>query len=116
MSDHRSEVSPEVAQRLRAYGALDNPIRLRAYRIVHDAPEVSFNDLARKLNLASGLAAYHLGVLKSAGLVEVRYVRSGMATSRYALTALGARIFEDLFSGRRLDLRRLAKSTSKVLA
>ncbi len=109
-------MSPELGRQLRAYGALDNALRLRAYRMIHDAPGVSFNEIVRKLDVASGLAAYHVGVLKSAGLVNVRYVRSGMAVSRYELTDLGAQIFENLFGGRRLRLKHLAATTSKVLA
>ncbi len=116
MPERSSDLSPELARELRAYGALDSPARLHAYRIIHDSPDISFSELVRELDVASGLAAYHLGVLRAAGLVEVRYVRSGMATSEYVLTPLGGRIFDNLFGPRHGRLRRLAKSTSKVLA
>ncbi len=116
MPERSRDISPDLARELRAYGALDNPARLHAYRIIHDSPDASFSELVRELDVASGLAAYHLGVLKAAGLVEVRYVRSGMATSKYALTPLGDRIFETLFGPRHGRLRHLGKSTSKVLA
>ncbi len=116
MPERSRDLSPELARKLRAYGALDSPARLHAYRIIHDSPDVPFSELVRELDVASGLAAYHLGVLKAAGLVEVRYARSGMATSKYTLTPLGDRIFESLFGARHGRLRHLAKATSKVLA
>ena len=116
MGEEQADLTPELARQLRAYGALDNPIRLRAYRMIHDSPEASFNDIVRRLEVASGLAAYHLGVLKAADLIEVTYVRKGMATSRYALTDLGTRIFENL-SGRRPSNRpRISKSRSHAPA
>ncbi len=116
MREDDPDLSPESAQRLRAYGALDNPFRLRAYRIIHDTPDVPFNELVRGLGVASGLAAYHLAVLKAAGLVEVQYVRAGLATSRYTLTGLGTEIYAALFGSRRRGAKRLTKSTSRVLA
>ena len=116
MRDRMPEPSPDVARQLRAYGALDHAFRFRAYRTIHDHPGVSFNEIVRETDVASGLAAYHLGVLRAAGLVEVQYVRSGMAVSRYELTEMGARIFENLFGRRRAGARHPAKSASKVLA
>src|SRR5438445_160314 len=36
----REEMDPEVLDRLKAYTALDNPIRLRAFRLIHASPGV----------------------------------------------------------------------------
>ncbi len=98
MGKEVSSVTPEVAEQLRAYGALDNPIRLQAYTLVHDSPNLSFSDIAEQLHLASGLAAYHVGVLKASHLVDVKYGRRGMETSEYVLTGLGEKIFDSLFT------------------
>lgn len=116
MHDRPPETDPRLARELRAYGALDNPVRLRAYRVIHDVPNVPFNELVRRLGVASGLAGYHLGVLKAAALIDVEYVRKGMATSEYRLTDLGTQIYENLFGKRSSRPKRLAKSVSKVLA
>lgn len=93
-----SSVTPEVAEQLRAYGALDNPVRLQAYTLIHDSPNLSFSDIAKQLHVSSGLAAYHVGVLKASHLVDVKYGRRGMETSEYALTGLGEEIFDSLFT------------------
>ena len=116
MGDDSDDLPPEVARQLRAYGALDNRLRLRAYRTIHDVPEVPFNELARRLGIASGLAAYHLGVLKAAGLVDVVYARRGMATSRYVLTEWGERMFRDLFGKPRHGSKAARNSRSKVVS
>ncbi len=116
MDEDSYDMPPEVARQLRAYGALDNPTRLRAYRIIHDNPEVSFNELSRRLGVATGLAAYHVGILKAAGLVDVAYARSGVATSRYALTGWGQEIFENLFGRKGRSPKVARKTRSKVLA
>lgn len=92
-----ARVDAGVTDALRAYGALDNPYRLRAFRAIRNDPGISFNALAKKLNLATGLAAYHVAVLKAAEVIGVEYERAGKATSRYRLTDRGARIYESLF-------------------
>ena len=116
MRDRAFEPAPEVAQQLRAYGALDNPFRLRAYRMIHDTPGVSFNDHPRKHGAASAQAALHHAAHNQAALDEVRYGRSGMAVSSYSLTDLGDRIHENLFGARRPGLKRPSRSVTKVLA
>jgi len=97
MGKDASSVTLEVADQLRAYGALDNPIRLHAYTLIHNSPNLPFSDIAKQLHLASGLAAYHIGVLKASNLVDVKYGRRGMETSEYVLTDLGEKIFDSLF-------------------
>lgn len=91
----------ELLEDLRAYTALDNPVRLSAFRLIHERPGRSFNDIAKELDVDSGLAAYHIAVLKAAGLVEVTYHRSGRATSAYRLTERGEQLRSNLFSSRR---------------
>lgn len=98
MGKDASSVTPQVAEQLRAYGALDNSIRLKAYTLIHDSPNLPFSDIAKQLHLASGLAAYHIGVLKASHLVDVKYGRRGMETSEYVLTGLGEKIFDSLFT------------------
>lgn len=110
------DLPPEVARQLRAYGALDNPSRFKAYRMVHDMPGISFNEIARRLGVASGLAAYHVAVLKTAGLIDVTYARKGMSTSRYVLTDWGTEIFENLFGKKRHGSKAIRNSRTKVLA
>ena len=92
------ETDPRILDRLRAYTALDNPIRLRAFRLIHKTPGVSFNEIAKAVRLASGLLAYHLGVLKAAGLVDVAYDRDGRQVTSYRLAARGEDMFSELFS------------------
>src|SRR5207245_2113390 len=67
----------EVLERLKAYTALDNPIRLRAFRLLHDSPGVPFNKIAKHIRIESGLLAYHLGRLKAHGVGPVAYAREG---------------------------------------
>src|SRR3989304_5226907 len=102
------------AEQLMVYGALDNPTRLIAYEILHDEPDIAFNALARRLGVKTGLAAYHLAVLKASGLVEFRYVRRSKATSFYRLTAFGERWYRRLFGTRRLTARRPAAARKRA--
>jgi len=87
------------------YRALDNRTRLLAYEILHDEPDLPFNEIARRLGMKTGLAAYHLAILKAAGLVEFRYLRRSKETSRYRLTKYGERWYRKLFGTRRVKAR-----------
>ncbi len=93
------------AEQLMVYGALDNRTRLLAYRILYDEPDIAFNALARRLGVKTGLAAYHLALLKAAGLVEFRYVRRSKETSHYRLTKYGEQWYLKLFGTRRVRAR-----------
>src|SRR5207247_697190 len=75
----------EVIERLKAYTALDNPIRLRAFRLIHDSPGVPFHEIAKHIRIESGLLAYHLGVLAAAGVVDVASARQGRPVTSYRL-------------------------------
>ena len=96
----REETDPEVVDRLRAYTALDNPIRLRAFRLIHESPGVPFNEIAKRIRIESGLLAYHMGVLKAAGVVDVTYEREGRQVTSYRLAGRGEELFSELFHRR----------------
>jgi len=91
------DVDPRILDRLRAYTALDNPIRLRAFRLIHDSPGLPFHEIARAIRIESGLLAYHMGVLKAAGVVDVAYQRDGRQVTSYRLGATGEELFSELF-------------------
>src|SRR5713101_2755003 len=86
-----------VIDRLRVYTALNNPIRLRAFRLIHDSPGVPFSEIAKQVRIESGLLAYHMGVLKAAGVVAVAYERDGRQVTAYRLGARGDELFSELF-------------------
>jgi DNA-binding transcriptional ArsR family regulator len=89
-------LDPRLLDRLKAYRALEHPVRLKAYIAIHDEPDVSFNKLAKKLSISSGLAAYHVAVLRAAGLVDVDYVRRSRETSEYRLSEKGKEVYRDV--------------------
>jgi DNA-binding MarR family transcriptional regulator len=89
-------LTPAMAEKLVSYTALDHPIRWRAYDIVRREPNISFNGLARRLKVDTGLAAYHVAVLKAAKLIDVRHVRQSKVTSQYFLTDRGQRVYWQL--------------------
>ncbi len=101
-------------EQLMVYGALDNRTRLLAFQILHGEPDLPFNALARRLGLKTGLAAYHLAVLKASGLVEFRYVRRSKATSLYRLTEFGERWYRRVFGPRGLVARERAKTRRRT--
>jgi len=86
----------EVRRKLRTYRALDHDLRLKAYVAINEQPRLSFNELSRKLKIARGLMAYHLGVLKAANLINVNYVRRSKETSEYELTKEGKKTLKEL--------------------
>src|SRR2546430_12760246 len=96
----REEMDLEVLDRLKAYTALDNPIRLRAFRLIYESPGVPFNEIARRIRIESGLLAYHMGVLKAAGVVDVTYQREGRQVTSYRLGARGGGLFPELLPRR----------------
>ncbi|HTD80678.1 MAG TPA: winged helix-turn-helix domain-containing protein [Thermoplasmata archaeon] len=102
------------AERLMIYGALDNRTRLLAYEVIRARPGIPFNELARHLGVKTGLAAYHLALLKAAGLVEFRYVRRSKETSHYRLTKYGERWYRKLFGTRRTKTRPTATSRNRA--
>ena len=92
-------LSPAMAERFIAYGAFDHPIRWRAYDIIRRQPNLSFNDIARRLRVKTAHAAYHLALLKSAKVVDFRYKRQSKKTSQYFVTPIGERYYREIISG-----------------
>jgi len=82
----------QILGQARAYAGLASKSRVRAYVAVSESPGIGFNDLARKIHMKKELLAYHLGVLKAAGLVELRYQRKSKKTSCYYPTKEGKRL------------------------
>ena len=101
---------------MRAYTALDNPIRLKAYLLIRASGDIPFHALAKRLGVESGLLAYHLGVLKVADLVEMRYERAGREISRYRLSERGKELYPTLFPPRKETSRKSAKASVRVAA
>jgi len=85
----------EIRQRLKVYRAIDNDVRLNALSVIANDSDIAFNDLAKKVGVETGLLAYHIGVLKSVGLVESAYVRRSKKTSKYRLSEEGKRILKE---------------------
>jgi DNA-binding transcriptional ArsR family regulator len=92
---------PELKQayeKLRVYSVLDNRVRLEAFFLISDNPGIKFNEIVKGVKVRKSLVAYHLGLLKAAGLVTFQYERNGKATSSYWLTDLGKGTMEELRS------------------
>ncbi len=106
----------EIMDQLRAYTALDHPVRLRAFTLIHGVPGRSFNEIAKELGVETGLAAYHIGVLKAAGLIEMTYIRNGRETSAYRLTSRGERLHSTLLRADRSHPRKTASARSRATA
>jgi len=87
-----------LREKLRLYAALDSDLRLKAFFEIDRKPDISFNELSRKLKIERGLLGYHLGVLKAAGLVNVDYERRSKETSKYRLTGEGEKVLKKLAS------------------
>jgi len=54
---------------------LDNSTRIEIYDFIKDNPGVQFRGICNELGLSIGLAQFHLGILKKAGLVS--FIRDG---------------------------------------
>src|SRR3989442_6715042 len=106
----QEDTDPEVIDRLRSYTALDNPIRLRAFRLIHESSGVPFNEIAKRIRIESGLLAYHMGVLKAAGGVDVTYARDGRHVTSHPLSAKGEELFSELFHRRPSPTSKPAKA------
>ncbi|MGC9346030.1 MAG: ArsR/SmtB family transcription factor [Candidatus Bathyarchaeales archaeon] len=86
----------EARRMLKVYRALDNDDRLNILLTVSREPDMAFNDIARKTGIDRGLLAYHLGVLKKVGLVEMEYERRSRKSTKYRLTEEGTDILRKL--------------------
>ncbi|HYN97929.1 MAG TPA: transcriptional regulator, partial [Pilimelia sp.] len=68
--------APDADAELVALGALTDPVRRAAYRVVAAAGEpVGRDDVAAELAIGRTLAAHHLDRLVAAGLLEASYAR-----------------------------------------
>ena len=76
----------KIKETLKILRALDNNTRLRILAVLLAEPNLSFNDIARKTRIERGALAYHLGVLRRAGLVELKYERRSKKITQYYLT------------------------------
>jgi hypothetical protein len=83
---------------------------------IRKRPGVSFNELAKVLDIESGLLAFHVGVLKSANLVDVDYGRAGKNLSAYTLSARGEKAYSSLLSavGAAMNQNEKSESPSKA--
>jgi len=86
----------EARRMLKVYRALDSDDRLNILLTVSREPDMAFNDIARKTGIDRGLLAYHLGVLKKVGLVEMEYERRSKKSTKYHLTEEGTEILRKL--------------------
>jgi predicted transcriptional regulator len=101
-------------QRLRLYRALDSEARLKALKAISEKPNTSFNEVSRKVEVERGLLAYHLGVLKAAGIISVDYQRRSKETSKYKLTKTGEELLQEVFTKAEPNKRHSASRTKKL--
>jgi len=110
------DVDPKLLELLRAYTALDNPIRLKAYLLIRDSGEVPFHEITKAMGVESGLLAYHLGVLKAANIIDMRYERVGREISKYRLSKRGEELYSALFPRRTKAVGRARKTAVRLAA
>jgi predicted ArsR family transcriptional regulator len=68
----------DLAQRVAGIAALDQPLRHQLYRLLGDRGDwVTRDEAAERLGLPRSVAAFHLDKLAEAGLVEIRFERTG---------------------------------------
>jgi DNA-binding transcriptional ArsR family regulator len=76
------------------YSALDNEDRLKILFTIFNEPDISFNDISKKTDIDRSALAYHLGVLKRAGLVEMECQKRGKKLTKYRITEEGKKILK----------------------
>lgn len=81
---NRHSVSPTADSALSPLQALAHPVRLRAVRLLAER-ERTAGELAADLELPANLLAYHLGLLREAGLVTCAPGEGDARRRRYAL-------------------------------
>ena len=86
----------EIRRKLKIYGALDNDDRLNIIIALYNNPDISFNELARSVNIDKPLLAYHVGLLRHVGLIESKYERVGRKSTKYRLTDQAIKVLEEL--------------------
>jgi len=88
----------QLSRMLIIFSALDNEDRLRIIFTIFNEPDISFNDIAKKTGIDKSALAYHLGVLKRAGLVEMEYQKRGKKLTKYRITDEGKKILENVLT------------------
>jgi DNA-binding transcriptional ArsR family regulator len=86
----------EARRMLTIYSALDNDSRLKILCTIFNEPDIAFNDIARKTEMDKPALAYHLGVLKNVGLVEMEYQKRSKKLTKYRVTKEGEEILRKL--------------------
>jgi DNA-binding transcriptional ArsR family regulator len=86
----------EARKMLTIYRALDNDSRLKILYTILNEPDIAFNDIARKTEIDKPALAYHLGVLKNVGLVEMEYQKRSKKLTKYRVTEQGKEILKKL--------------------
>ncbi len=86
----------EARRMLKIYRVLDNDHRLNILITLFNEPDMAFNDIARETGIERGLLAYHLGLLRRVGLVEMEYDRRSKKSTKYRLTDEGVKILKEL--------------------
>lgn len=86
----------EARRMLTIYSALDNDSRLKILYTIFNEPDIAFNDIARKTEMDKPALAYHLGVLKNVGLVEMEYQKRSKKLTKYRVTKEGEEILRKL--------------------
>lgn len=72
------EPTPDLEQRIAGVAALDQPLRRDLYRLLAAAEAwTSRDEAAAALGVPRSVAAFHLDKLADAGVVEVRFARTG---------------------------------------
>jgi DNA-binding MarR family transcriptional regulator len=94
----------ELRRMLTIYRVLDNESRLRIIFTIINEPDIAFNDIARKTGIDKPALAYHLGVLKRAGLVEMEYQKRSKKLTKYRVTDEGKKILEKLIKEKPIKL------------
>jgi DNA-binding transcriptional ArsR family regulator len=86
----------EARRMLKIYSVLDNDSRLKILYTILQEPDIAFNDMASKTRMDKGSLAYHLGVLKHVGLVEMEYQKRSKKLTKYRITEEGKEILREL--------------------
>lgn len=71
------EPTPGLDRRIAGIAALDQPVRRQLHRLLTEREWLTRDDAAAALDLPRSVAAFHLDKLLEAGVVEVRFERTG---------------------------------------
>ena len=103
----------EERRKIMYYTAIDNEVGLKAFLIISKQPNISFNEISRRLKVNQELLAYHLGVLKAAGLITLDYEVESRKISKYRLTEEGEKFLQELYEELKLKKEDIKKIIHK---